>query len=109
MRDPAAAEIEDAACAGEVVKVVGAQAGDGGVVDVRDESGLGIEVPIRAVVHAGEGGKGVRVGCARGRRIKGLDGVVWRRGGWGCGGHCGGKYGGEGEGEEDTVGGWASG
>lgn len=76
--------------------IVVAEAGDGGVVDVCDESGLRVEVAVLRLIYArerfarrGEGGWG---------RGEGADGVGgWGGGGGGSGHCCGGEEGGEGD------------
>lgn len=102
MRYPAGAEIQDAAARGKVVGVVGAQAGDGGGVDVRDEARGGVEGGVGGVVEAGEGGGGVGVGGAGGGRAERVCGIVWRGLGRCGGGHGCCEEGWEGEREEET-------
>lgn len=80
----------------EVPVIVVAEAGDGGVVDVCDESGLRVEVVVGCFVHAGE--RFARKGEGGGGRGEGADGVGGWGGGGGGGGHCcGGEEGGEGD------------
>ena len=85
-----------------MLRVVGAQRGDGVVVDVRDEAGRGVEVRVRGLVLPLEVPRAVGEG-----------GVAWvvaegRVGGWGgvragAGGRRhGGEEGGEGEREESA-------
>ena len=53
--DPAAHEVEDDAAGGERVAVEGGDRVDGGVVDVGDEAGVGIEERVGGAVLSGEG------------------------------------------------------
>ena len=63
---PAGAEVEDAAGAGEGLRVVGAQEGDGVVVDVGYEARGGVEGGVGGFVFAGEVGGGVGEGHVAG-------------------------------------------
>ena len=74
MAHPAAAEVEHVARPRQRRGVVSLQQRDGVVVDVRDEAGRGVEVCVRGLVGAEEGGPGVGEGTGGGGGGVGLCG-----------------------------------